>query len=316
MKVLVFGAGVIGTIYGYALAQAGNDVTHYVRPGKMKRLENGVGIKLLDGRGERPVDKDVLYRLKATETISPDHECDIILVSMRHYQVGLVLPLLQENADHADVLFFNTFWDRFEPVDAYLPRLKYPWGFPVAGGGYRDGELEAALFGEVHLGKVDGQRTPGSSRSASCSGDRGSGWRSRTASSIGGGCTSPSTAGSSPRPSGLEEIMSGFLHLRRGILASRDALAVCQARGVDVRSFDDARSFYLPALLGAAAVRHRMKTNRSARNIMETHTAVDELQRIYLDLLRTDEELWVGMPHYLALRPFVDCPIPPDRASM
>ena len=36
MKVLMFGTGVIGTIYGYVLAQAGNDVTHYVREGKKK----------------------------------------------------------------------------------------------------------------------------------------------------------------------------------------------------------------------------------------------------------------------------------------
>ena len=29
MKILMFGAGVIGTIYGYVLAQAGNNVTHF-----------------------------------------------------------------------------------------------------------------------------------------------------------------------------------------------------------------------------------------------------------------------------------------------
>ncbi len=39
MKILMFGAGVINTLYGYVLAQAGNDVTHYVRPGKKRMLE-------------------------------------------------------------------------------------------------------------------------------------------------------------------------------------------------------------------------------------------------------------------------------------
>jgi 2-dehydropantoate 2-reductase len=42
MRVLMFGTGVIGTVYGYVLAQSGVDVTHYVRPGKKQSLENGI----------------------------------------------------------------------------------------------------------------------------------------------------------------------------------------------------------------------------------------------------------------------------------
>lgn len=41
MKILVFGTGVIGSIYGHVLTQAGNDVTHYVRPGKARALQGG-----------------------------------------------------------------------------------------------------------------------------------------------------------------------------------------------------------------------------------------------------------------------------------
>ena len=51
-----------------------------------------------------------------------------------------------------------------------------------------------------------------------------------------------------------------------------------------------------------------MKTNLPARKIMETHTAVDELQVIYRDVLKTGEELGVPMPHYLSLKSFVDNP--------
>jgi ketopantoate reductase len=52
MRVCVVGAGVIGTIYGSVLAAAGNDVTHYVRPGAGERLRVGVDVNLLDARGE------------------------------------------------------------------------------------------------------------------------------------------------------------------------------------------------------------------------------------------------------------------------
>jgi 2-dehydropantoate 2-reductase len=318
MKILVIGAGVIGTIYGYALAQAGNDVTHYVRPGKKKQLENGIKIKLLDGREKESVEKDVLYRLKVTESLSPDHDYDLILVSVRHYQMGLVLPLLKENAGKADVLFFNGLWDSFEIVDAYLPRSKYLWGFPVAGGGYHGRDLDAALLDEVHLGEVDGQRTSRIDRLRKVF--NGAGLKVDVQErmqhwlwvhfAINCGIIAAAF-----RAGGATELLNNIPNLRRGILASRDALAVCQARGVDVSSLDDARYFNMPALLGAIAVWLRMKTNKPARKIMESHTAVDELQRMYLDLLKTGEELKVDMPHYLALRPYIDRPIPPDWPS-
>lgn len=42
MKILVIGAGAIGSVHGYVLAQAGNDVTHSIRPGKKASLTNGI----------------------------------------------------------------------------------------------------------------------------------------------------------------------------------------------------------------------------------------------------------------------------------
>lgn len=102
--------------------------------------------------------------------------------------------------------------------------------------------------------------------------------------------------------------MNSVPNLRKGILAGREALAVCQARGVDVKAYDDAKAFYQPAWLGAAVVWFMMKTNQPARKIMERHTAVDELQRMYYDLLQTGEQLQMPMPHYQSLQSYVDNP--------
>jgi hypothetical protein len=78
--------------------------------------------------------------------------------------------------------------------------------------------------------------------------------------------------------------------------------------GVDVKSFEDARMFYQPAWLGAAAVWLMMKTNRPARKIFAKHTALDELQRMYWDVLKTGEALNVPMLHYQSLKDYVDHP--------
>lgn len=41
-----------------------------------------------------------------------------------------------------------------------------------------------------------------------------------------------------------------------------------------------------------------MKTNRPVRKIVEKHTAIDERQQIYWDVLKTGEALAVPMPRY------------------
>ena len=39
MKTLIVGTGVIGVIYGWALTEAGMDVTHFVRKGKKGQVQ-------------------------------------------------------------------------------------------------------------------------------------------------------------------------------------------------------------------------------------------------------------------------------------
>ncbi|MCL5996170.1 MAG: hypothetical protein M1546_08945 [Chloroflexi bacterium] len=82
MRILVFGAGVIGTIYGYLLAQAGNDVIHYVRPGKKARLDQGIRLRLLDGRAKPPKTETACYKLKTVETLSPNDRYELFIVSV------------------------------------------------------------------------------------------------------------------------------------------------------------------------------------------------------------------------------------------
>jgi 2-dehydropantoate 2-reductase len=311
MKILVIGAGVIGTIYGYVLAKAGNEVTHYVRPGKKQSLEQGIRMRLLDGREKKPQDHNVLYRLKVTETLTPQHDYDLILVSVRHYQMESVLPLLKENLGGADVLFFNGNWNGFEQIDAYLPRSRYLWGFPVAGGGYNPQGLDAALLEDIRLGEIDGQVTARLERIIAIFSQ--AGLKADTQGQIlhwlwvhfAINC---GIIGAAFQAGGSKELLNSIVYLRKGILAGREALAVCQARGVDPHAFEDAQSFYAPAWLGAVMVWLMMKTNAPARKIMERHTAVDELQRMYADLLKTGDELHIAMPHYRYLQPYVEHP--------
>jgi len=311
MKIMIFGTGVIGTIYGYVLSNAGNDVIHYVRPGKAASLKNGIPIQWLDGRSKQPKQETVLYKAKVVESFSPADRFDLVIVSVRHYQLDSLLPLLKKGIGDADLLFFSGRWEGLEAIDRYFARSQYLWGYPVAGGGYQGQCLSATLLDNVILGELDGQTTPRLERIQQMF--AAAGLKAEIQSNVlhwlwvhfAFNCGLIAAA---LKAGGPDQLLNSVSRLHDGILAGRETLAVCEARGVDVKAFEDAKAFYQPAWLGASAFWIMMKTNLPARKIVETHAAIDELQVMVRDVLKSGEELKISMPHYLALQKYVDHP--------
>lgn len=311
MRILMFGAGVINTLYGYALAQAGNDVTHYVRPGKKKLLQGGISLTFLDGRANPPKQESAHYDAKIVESLSNNDGYELVVVSVRHYQLDSVLPVLKDKIGNADILIFNGNWDGFGNLDNFFPRSQYLLGFPVAGGGYSGTTLDGALLDEIRLGELDGKSAPRLERIAKVFRDANIKvdmqadmqhwlWVHFAINS--------GIIGAAFKAGSAQKLLNSIPLLRTGILAGREALEVCRARGVSVERFEDAKSFSLPVWLAAAGVWYMMKSNLPARKIMETHTAVDELQVIYRDVLKSGDALGVDMPHFKSLKEYVDNP--------
>jgi len=87
MKVLIIGAGVIGTIYGWALAKTGHQVVHLVRPGRNKKLENGIVMDMYDRRdGKNRFTKD-LYKPETIESPGQMDDYEMIIIPVRHYVI-------------------------------------------------------------------------------------------------------------------------------------------------------------------------------------------------------------------------------------
>jgi len=132
MRIVVVGAGVIGSIYGARLAGAGHDVTLLARGQRLTDLR-AHGLILEDASsGQRTeVSLPVLTELSRSEG------CDLALVPVRSEQVASTLPMLRGMDDRPDVLFFgNTVEHQSELVAALGGRALF--GFPAAGG-VRDG---------------------------------------------------------------------------------------------------------------------------------------------------------------------------------
>lgn len=309
MKLLVIGTGVIGTTYGYVLAQAGHDVAHYVRrPDAAAAHPAGIEIRLLDGRRATPHEVDAVYPARLVGQFSPEDRYDLILVSLKHYEVPSILEPLAAGAGNADILFFNNWWADLSSIDTVLAG-RYLWGFPVAGGGWIDGALDAALLDSIHLGRVAGGATRGLARSMELF--QSAGLRVEVEADIlhwlwvhfaseAGLISSAIAAGS------IEALLDDVGTLEAAILASREALEVCRARGVDVDLIPDAQTFYAPVEAVALGIHDFYATNLPARRILERHTGVEELKRIFGDVVRTGRELGVPMPRLTALEPAVE----------
>ncbi len=159
MKTLIVGAGVIGTTWGWALSDAGIDVTHLVRPGNMNICENGATLDLLDGRKGHKKKNIVTYNLKCVETITPSDPYALIIVSVNFNRVDTVLDQLVPISGDATFLIFGANWFGEDAIEKRLPRERYLIGFPRGGGTQQDGVYIMSLESNVLLGEVGGGRT-------------------------------------------------------------------------------------------------------------------------------------------------------------
>jgi ketopantoate reductase len=70
-------------------------------------------LQLLDGRAKTPRQSKVLYKAKIIESFSPADAYELVIVSVRHYQLDLVQPILKDTIGEEDVLIFNGNWAGF-----------------------------------------------------------------------------------------------------------------------------------------------------------------------------------------------------------
>lgn len=81
MKTLIIGLGNVGTIHGWALSQAGADISHVVRKGTKGKFENGVRMDVLDLRGVSSKNYQAVYMPKLMDEVSPDDGYELVMVA-------------------------------------------------------------------------------------------------------------------------------------------------------------------------------------------------------------------------------------------
>lgn len=240
MKILMFGRGVIATIYGWALERAGHDVEFYVRPGRAAAYGEAVDLDLFDMR--RPVrGRRVVRRwaVRLREELGPGHDFELIVLSVPHHRLAEAAAFLAPRAGGATVLVFGNIWA--EPLSAIgaLPADQVAWGFPQAGGGFgADGVLRGTLLPSVMFDAF--RRPPTERERAVRQAFREAGCRPREQPDFRGWlwlhfAFNAGLHAQGLRRGSLAELAGATGDLREALLASRELLPLVAARGVDLR---------------------------------------------------------------------------------
>jgi 2-dehydropantoate 2-reductase len=319
MKILVFGAGVIGTMHAWAFQGAGHDVSLLVRPGHEGRWANGIALRILDGRKGHTGEAKVLYRPNVVASLAPDDGYDLIVDAVRYTQAESVLPEIAANRGNAVVLFFHQSWRGLDVVDRALSKEQYVLGMPRAGGVVSDGVLDGAFDGAVTLGTSTCGRptTPVVEGAARKNLDfvtglfRPAGFEPEIPENMEHWfwvhfASTAVYTGAIAKAGGYDAFAGDKKAIHEALLAGREAMDICAARGVDVRKIPDARAFVTSPIVVAPIMR-RTLGQPSMRRMSQTQPGyASEFRAIFDEVMETGHRLNVATPHLDAYRPFVD----------
>lgn len=146
-RLLIFGAGVIGSIYALRFAQYGLDVTVLARGKRLDELKKN-GLRYNDNGTIKQIP------IKTIDKLEDDDVYDYIFVPVRYDQVESALTVIKNNQSKTIVTLTNTMgYDHWLEIvdDRLLP------GFPGAGGDIKEDVLYAQFGSEKHQGTIFGE---------------------------------------------------------------------------------------------------------------------------------------------------------------
>ena len=155
MQILIYGAGVIGCLYGALFSESGYDVTILARGRRLESLaENGLRYK--SGSTVKTAKVNVIGELADTDNY------DFVFVAVRENQLYAVLKALKCNISPNIVTMVNSL-DTYDKWEEICGRGRMIPAFPGAGGGFDGDVLDAALTPGIiqptTFAEINGTRT-------------------------------------------------------------------------------------------------------------------------------------------------------------
>jgi ketopantoate reductase len=310
MKILVLGAGVIGTTYAWQLSHAGHNVSLFVRKSRIDQIEKeGIHINYRDERLKDSELLEVTYHPVVVDQFHPQDSYDLIIVSVRAHQLDEILPGLAAGSGNADILFFGNNWWGEERIRKFLHPEQYLFGFSRLVAGWRtENGMECIFFDNPELvtmlGEKDGQITPRLQNLRDLF-ERANlkpvispdilGWLSIHYVEFLGVIGGIRKAGS------FDAFVNSSSLIKESILATRESLEVCKARGINfkkaapsnIRIIDSTPILLLTPLV---KMQYRMPSIKQFFEENIEH-GMEEISRQYCDVTSEARRLGVKISH-------------------
>lgn len=157
-KILIYGAGVIGSIYGGLLSKSGHTVTILARNIRLAELKKqGLNLQRINNNNSENILVGVISNSELVDTY------DYVFVTLRNDQVKFALPELSKINSNCFVFMVNNPSGYSEWVNALGYNKVLP-AFPGAGGKIENGvvhyEIVSKIVQPTTLGELNGTITP------------------------------------------------------------------------------------------------------------------------------------------------------------
>lgn len=156
MRILIYGAGVIGCLYATLFSKAGFDTTIYARGRRLESFKQN-GLLYFKNKKIKKVKVNIIDKVEANDIY------DFVFLTVKSNQVHTALEELKNNNSPNIVTMLNTL-EKYNTWEEICGKGRIIPAFPGAGGSFEENILNAKLtpsitqattFGEINGGKSE-----------------------------------------------------------------------------------------------------------------------------------------------------------------
>ena len=316
MKILIYGAGVIGCTYGWQLAEAGHEITILVRKGQRQQIaENGIHLICQDFRNGKMKTIDTIFHPYVIDELDERNDFEYIIVATNKIQLPDVLPVLGTSAGKAHILFFQNNWDCFDEIGRYLKPEQYFFGFPFIVGGGRDVEgihcvISGMQYSQTPIGEINGEITPRVRKLLQALEEADLKpvpsrqillWIVTHYAAAAGLTAGILSAGNAT------EFVNDSTIIRTTIRAIREGFAICLKRGYDAKA-EKANKLYSLPLFISVPIAKKIYSNEALRLMFDGHVnhSPKEVRQMIADMIAYGIKYNIATPNLIILNDLIN----------